>query len=267
MVYMLKGGVVPHPTLDPHLPRVPILLRVAHDCVNCRMQIRPPLIATLIISILTVMPILILTMPLYLLQYKIYNARVALLLDGFALLFWLAAFTALASYQDIYRYYGRDGTIVRFEFDGYSECHSAWRSGVAATVSAAVEFVPFLLTTLASIYYYHCDLVGIAAPGLGRCNTNKDYHGAEAAMAGNGTNATGIFRGPNEGEGQQMPSFPQQSTIITTTSRYDSGLGNGLHHSGTTATINTNGTTVMTSAIGTIGTSGQQFNLPYPDQP
>jgi hypothetical protein len=103
-------------------------------------QLRTSLIATLIIAILTIIPILLLITPLHMLQRKYFDPRLALLLDGLALLYWTAAFAALAAYHDIFRYYGRESEfVVDFTFEGCARCRSAWKSGVAATVFAALE--------------------------------------------------------------------------------------------------------------------------------
>jgi hypothetical protein len=97
----------------------------------------------IIISILTVIPILILTTPLHLAQRKIYDPRIALLMDSFAALYWLASFAALASYQRIFKYYGSEYGSHFFQLDkDWSicwRCRKAWRTSVAATVFAAVE--------------------------------------------------------------------------------------------------------------------------------
>ena len=84
-------------------------------------------------------PILLLTTPLHLAQRKTYDPRIALLMDGFAMLFWLSSFAALASYQDIFRYYGRDFRAAELAFVLCKNCRRAWRTGVAATVFAAIE--------------------------------------------------------------------------------------------------------------------------------
>ncbi|KAF2786647.1 hypothetical protein K505DRAFT_422288 [Melanomma pulvis-pyrius CBS 109.77] len=262
-MYMLKGGAVP-------LPRWILVLRafqllfailiIALTAYGLSIYsggpIRPPLIATIIIAVLTVIPILILTTPLHLAQRKIFDARMAMLLDLFALLFWLAAFTALASYLDIFRYYGRGTGGFNFEFNECRKCRRAYRSAIAATVFAAFEFLLFLLTTLVFVYYYHCHLTGVTAPGLGRRETNKSERAAAgttaAGMAATGTNGThathnGATRG-YEGEQNQMSSLPHQ-TANTNTGNYGSE-NTGLHES----------TGPHQSTI-----NGQQSELPYPD--
>jgi hypothetical protein len=86
-------------------------------------------------------PILLLTTPLHLMQRKFYDPRIALMLDGFAMLYWLAAFTAMACYHDIFRSYGRGFTVFAGDSD-FVECRScrkAWRTGTAATVFSAIE--------------------------------------------------------------------------------------------------------------------------------
>lgn len=112
-----------------------------------KQQLQPPLISTLVISCLTIIPVLLLTMPLNLAQRKMYDPRIALFLDDFAMLFWLASFAALASYHHIFRTWG--GNID--EVNNYNEavwiigwrncwsCRKAWRTGGAATVFAGVE--------------------------------------------------------------------------------------------------------------------------------
>lgn len=104
-------------------------------------QLQPALIATIIIAVLTIVPVLLITTPLHLMQRKIYDPRIALMLDGFAMLYWLAAFTAMACYHDIFRYYGRSFTVfaVDTDFVACGSCRRAWRTGTAATVFSAVE--------------------------------------------------------------------------------------------------------------------------------
>jgi hypothetical protein len=94
----------------------------------------------IVIAVLTVVPILILVTPLHLAQRKMYDPRISLLLDLFALLFWLAAFTALASYLDIFKYYGRDeDNIFTVRVDECRKCRRAYKGAIAATVFAALE--------------------------------------------------------------------------------------------------------------------------------
>jgi hypothetical protein len=94
----------------------------------------------MVIAVLTVVPILVLVTPLHLAQRKIYDPRISLLLDLFALLFWLAAFTALASYLDIFKYYGRDeDNIFTVGVDECRKCRRSYESAIAATVFAALE--------------------------------------------------------------------------------------------------------------------------------
>lgn len=102
-------------------------------------KLQSPLIALIIISILTIVPILLLTTPLHMIQRKVYDPRIALLLDGFALLYWIAVFAALASYHRIYKYWGRANGRFDFDFDFCGSCRRAWRAGVAATVFAAIQ--------------------------------------------------------------------------------------------------------------------------------
>ncbi|KAF2108965.1 hypothetical protein BDV96DRAFT_636375 [Lophiotrema nucula] len=124
---------------------------------------------------------------------KIYDPRTALLLDGFATLFWLAAFAALASYERIFHNYGRfSGTVLTTEFDFCSRCRRAWKCAVAAAVFSALEFLLFLFTTLAFVYYSHCELASIPAPGLTRRETNVAGTGTTETRAGAGAETGGI---------------------------------------------------------------------------
>jgi hypothetical protein len=102
-------------------------------------KLQSPLIALIIISALTIVPILLLTTPLHMAQRRIYDPRIALLLDGFALLYWIAVFAALASYHRIFKYWGLENGFTDFEFDVCTRCRRAWRTGVAATVFAAIQ--------------------------------------------------------------------------------------------------------------------------------
>jgi len=61
-----------------------------------------------------ILPILVFTTPLHLAQRRIYDPRIALCMDGIALLFWLGASAALAAYQRIFKDYG-------FGISGYSK--------------------------------------------------------------------------------------------------------------------------------------------------
>jgi hypothetical protein len=99
-------------------------------------DLRAPLIATLLISILTILPILLLVTPLHLLQRKYFDPRLSLALYGFALLYWTAAYAAIASYHDLFSYYGKGGGSVLGLF--CTGCRSQWRAGVAATVFSAM---------------------------------------------------------------------------------------------------------------------------------
>ncbi|KAF2657374.1 hypothetical protein K491DRAFT_331434 [Lophiostoma macrostomum CBS 122681] len=111
------------------------------DCPTKTHQLQPPLIATIIIAVLTLVPILLLTTPLHLMQRRIYDPRIALVLDGFALLYWLAAFTAMACYHDIFHYYGSSYAVFAVNSDVVQcrSCRRAWKAGVAATVFSAIE--------------------------------------------------------------------------------------------------------------------------------
>ncbi|KAF2280871.1 uncharacterized protein EI97DRAFT_438300 [Westerdykella ornata] len=143
--------------------------------------LQPPLISTIIISGLTLVPILLFTTPLHLAQRKMYDPRIALLMDGFAALYWLATFAALASYQHIFRDWGRRfDRFVFAEAEVCWECRRAWRTGLAATVFSAVNFVLFTLTTLAFLYYYHFHNAGVPAPGIRHSDRGA---AAEAAMS------------------------------------------------------------------------------------
>jgi hypothetical protein len=103
------------------------------------LQLRPALISTIIIAALTIVPILLLTTPLHLAQRKLYDPRIALLLDGFATLYWLATFAVMASYHHIFRRWGRISTVFDSDFGVCGSCRKAWRTGVAATVFSAIE--------------------------------------------------------------------------------------------------------------------------------
>ncbi|ORY11209.1 hypothetical protein BCR34DRAFT_653195 [Clohesyomyces aquaticus] len=129
---------------------------------------QPALIATLVIACITVLPIIIIATPLHLIQHKLYDPRLVLISDGIECLFWLGAWSALASYQRIFRWYGSAGVWDGFRFDEVcGSCRRAWRVGNAATVFAAFEFLLFLATTLIFLHYYHCHCADILAPGLG----------------------------------------------------------------------------------------------------
>ncbi|KAF2644212.1 hypothetical protein P280DRAFT_227536 [Massarina eburnea CBS 473.64] len=137
---------------------------------------KPALIAALIIGILTIIPVLILITPLHIAQRKIYDPSIALLLELGALLFWLGAFAALASYHDVFSGYGRSEIFAFLGGDECRMCRSAWRAGVASTVFAALEFLLFLFTTLIFVYYFHHHIAGTTPHGIpirsGRHNTH-----------------------------------------------------------------------------------------------
>ncbi|PSN60520.1 hypothetical protein BS50DRAFT_593624 [Corynespora cassiicola Philippines] len=101
--------------------------------------IRPALIATNVISVFTMIPILPLVTPLHDIQDKIYDPRIALLLKTIATLFWLAAFSALASHQDNYSAYGSDDALAEPLFRGCTKCRHAWRTGEAVTAFSILE--------------------------------------------------------------------------------------------------------------------------------
>lgn len=103
------------------------------------LQLKAPLISTIIIALLTLLPIIPLTTPLHISQRRLYDPRIALVLDLFASLFWLASFVALASYLDIFHEYGKALRVVDEVFEICRECRSAWRSGLAAAMFAVVE--------------------------------------------------------------------------------------------------------------------------------
>ena len=65
----------------------------------------------------------------------------------------------------------------------------------------------FLLTTLVFVYYYHCHLAGVAAPGLDERRTNK----ATTEIAGSTTTAAAHG---SHGEQHQLSSLPQKDTTI-----------------------------------------------------
>ncbi|KAF2266360.1 hypothetical protein CC78DRAFT_542599 [Lojkania enalia] len=172
-MYMSKGGAVPIPDwilifrfFELIFALMTIALTAFSLSVNGGGPLQPPLIATIIIACFTVIPILILTTPLHLAQRKIYDARIALLLDGFAMLFWLGALAALASYQRIFRDYGKNNFFFYDKYTVCTRCRRAWRTGATAAWFSGVEFFLFLFTTLTFIYYFHCHLAGIPAPGV-----------------------------------------------------------------------------------------------------
>ncbi|KAF2185059.1 hypothetical protein K469DRAFT_688275 [Zopfia rhizophila CBS 207.26] len=237
-MYMLKGGALPIPCwilvvrFLQFFSAVLILGLTAYPLsVYGGGPIQPALIATIIIAILTIIPILVLTTPLHLIQLKVYDPRVALAMDGFAALFWLGALAALASYQRIFRYYGREGhrrrdldikvmdmrralrrelelRLIDIEFEECYKCRKAWRTGTAAAWFSVVEFFLFLFTTLMSLYYYHCHMTDIPVPGTGGHVTKKTGHSGVAAATAAGTT---IATAAQEGEQHQMRSMPQQS--------------------------------------------------------
>ena len=97
------------------------------------------MISTIIIAVLTLIPILPLTTPLHIFQRRLYDPRIALVLDLVAALFWLASFAALASYLDIFHEYGRNLRVANDAFKVCRKCRGAWRSAVAAAVFAVIE--------------------------------------------------------------------------------------------------------------------------------
>ncbi|KAF2740479.1 hypothetical protein EJ04DRAFT_518785 [Polyplosphaeria fusca] len=220
-MYMLKGGAVPIPRwilifrFFQLLFAIVVLALTAYALsIGGGGPIQPPLITTIIIACLTILPILILTTPLHLVQRRVYDPRIALLLDGFAMLWWLGTMAALASYQRIFRRYGKDSVVVNEEFLGCRKCRRAWQSGTAATWFSAVEFFLFLFTTLAFIYYYHCHLAEIPAPGIGRRNTTKTSTAAgRGTSAGVGASAAETSTTPAHGNHQhEMSSIPHPTS-------------------------------------------------------
>jgi hypothetical protein len=103
------------------------------------LQLKAPLISTIIIAVLTLLPILPLTTPLHISQRRLYDPRIALAQDLVGSLFWLASFAALASYLDIFHEYGRSSRKVHEVFELCGKCRGAWRSGVAAAVFTVIE--------------------------------------------------------------------------------------------------------------------------------
>lgn len=146
MAYVPKGGPVPvHPWLLAirflqFFFAILIIATTAYPLsIDGGGPLKKPLIATLVAAILTIVPILPLTTPLHISQRRLYDPRVALVLDILATLLWLASFAALASYVDIFSDYGRQLRVVDVVFEVCGKCRSVWRSGVAATVFAAIE--------------------------------------------------------------------------------------------------------------------------------
>jgi hypothetical protein len=114
--------------------------QTAHE-VRCLtiIQLKAPLISTIIIAVLTLLPVLPLTIPLHISQCRLYDPRIALVLDLVASLFWLASFAALVSYLDVFHEYGKALTVVGETFQICSKCRGAWKSGAAAAAFAIIE--------------------------------------------------------------------------------------------------------------------------------
>ncbi|KAF2441128.1 hypothetical protein P171DRAFT_524094 [Karstenula rhodostoma CBS 690.94] len=192
MAYVLKGGPVPvHPWLFGFrfLQALFAVLGIATTAYPLSIDgggpLKAPLICTIIIAILTLLPVLPLTSPLHISQRRLYDPRIALVLDLVASLLWLASFVALASYLDIFHEYGRALKVVDEVFEICGKCRGAWRSGVAAVVFAAIEFLLFLFTTVAFVYYYHCHLAHEPAYGLSEKKYDTTYGVPYSANAPN----------------------------------------------------------------------------------
>lgn len=95
--------------------------------------------STIVVAILTLLPILPLTTPIHVSQCRFYDPRIALSVDLVAALFWLASFAALASYLDIFHEYGKNRGVVDDALSVCTKCRGAWKSGVAAAFFAAIE--------------------------------------------------------------------------------------------------------------------------------
>ncbi|KAF9730572.1 hypothetical protein PMIN06_006559 [Paraphaeosphaeria minitans] len=182
MAYIPKGGPVPvHPWLLTFrfLQAIFAILIIATTAYTLSIDgggpLKAPLISTIIIALLTLLPILPLTTPLHISQRRLYDPRIALILDFVASLFWLASFATLASYLDIFHEYGKALRVVDEVFEICSKCRGSWKSGVATAVFAVLEFFLFFLTTIAFVYYYHCHLAHEPAYGL-----SEEKHGSMA---------------------------------------------------------------------------------------
>ncbi|KAH7132079.1 hypothetical protein B0J11DRAFT_577026 [Dendryphion nanum] len=252
MAFGLRGGAVQVPRWILILRAFQLFFAILILClvayalsVDRGGPLQPPLISTIIIAALTIVPILVLVTPLHLAQRKIYDPRIALLLDGFAMLWWLATFAALASYQNIYRYWGREFKLLDIQFEVCGRCRRAWRVGVASTVFSVIQFLLFLFSTLIFIYYYHCQLSGHPAPGI-QPKTNS-------------------FRGPTDGRSGCAAGV---AGAAGPTGSATTGIATNGTPTGTTAHIGEQHPLKNLSSQGRNGpvnptTNGQQSNPPY----
>lgn len=254
-MYMLKGGAVPIPRwilvfrfLQLFFAVLIIALISFSLSVNGGGPLQPGLIPVLVIACLTTLPILVFTTPLHLAQRRIYDPRIALCMDGIALLFWLGAFAALAAYQRIFKDYGfgicgyskrnahvplmgsnrarallvtrnDDGDIL--DYYGHGRCARAWKTGAVAAWFSGVEFFLFLLTTLIFLYYYHLHMAG--DPMSATSGTRKTEQGA-IISASPGAGATTAATRPGE---YPMHSVPENGEPASTRAGMHTGVYSG----------------------------------------
>ncbi|EON66650.1 hypothetical protein W97_05896 [Coniosporium apollinis CBS 100218] len=194
-------------------------------------QIRPALIPTLIIAILTIIPILSLTTVLAPSLRGFHDARAALLADGTATLFWLASFTALACYERIYYnaydigdYYRRKRNLVYDKYSGYAryedvhymKAKRVWKTGAAAAWFGGIEFLLFSITTLVFVYCYHHYLAGTSAPGLGSRGAGDAEALPRSAAPGIAAPAT-VPAGTATAPHSAPRAAPEQETVVMET--------------------------------------------------
>ncbi|KAF2810123.1 uncharacterized protein BDZ99DRAFT_476330 [Mytilinidion resinicola] len=278
-MYKLKGGAVPLPRwilvfrlLQLIFAVLVIALTSYSISINKGGPLRPGIIAVLIIAILTIFPILLFTTPLHLSQRRLYDPRIALFGEGIATLWWLGAFAALATYQRIFHNYAyfyqnfkRDEGVLEERavyYDGWrcdgGRCRRAWKTGTAATVFAAFEFLLFFLTTVLFLYYYHAHMAGVPVSGI----SGHHKGGLEAGAVGAGVGAGAGTHHENHAM-NEMPA---------TTGPTGVGAGNGVtgHHNGQSmgqyngpSATGTNGSGV----VGNAGDYGRHSDIPHPDRP
>ncbi|KAF2749902.1 hypothetical protein M011DRAFT_475229 [Sporormia fimetaria CBS 119925] len=226
--------------------------------------LKSPLISTLIISILTLIPILLLTTPLSLLQRRYYSPMLALLLDIFGMLYWLATFAALSSYIHIYRSWGRRlaedseerGREWLWEavWDGCEKCREVWQTSVAVDVFAIIMFLLFLFTAATVVRALGLgkkarhgngvagakghQMADMGATGAATATATNGHHHGNGAGVGNGSHGTGVHTGLERTPvGQHIeppypmgnaPAMPQgQSGVHAGTETTDMGSGYG----------------------------------------
>ncbi|KAJ9645254.1 hypothetical protein H2201_005600 [Coniosporium apollinis] len=194
-------------------------------------QIRPALMPTLIIAILTIIPILPLTTVLAPSHRGFHDARAALLADGTATLFRLASFTALACYERIYYnaydigdycrrkrdlVYDKYSDYARYEDIRYGKARRVWKTGAAVAWFGGIEFLLFLITTLVFVYYHHHHLDGTSAPGLGGRNAGDAE--APPQSAAPGIAAPAQVPAASAASAHSAPrAAPEQGTVVVET--------------------------------------------------